>query len=128
MSIAITAFYASLLGLWFVALSARVILQRRSSSISIGFEGDRRLERRIRAHGNFAEYVPMALILLGALEVQGAPAWMVHATGAMLVAGRLMHGYALSFTDHSPLRVPGVALTLAVIGLLALANLGLSVS
>ncbi len=122
MSIAVTALYAGLLGLWFLVLSARVILQRRAASISLGHGTDRTLERRVRGHGNFAEYVPLALVLLALLEMQGAALWMVHALGASLLVARLLHGYALSFTDYSPLRVPGAALTLFVLGLLALAN------
>ncbi len=128
MSIAVTAFYGGILGLWFLFLSARVILQRRAASISLGHGTDRTLERRVRGHGNFAEYVPLALVLLALLEMQSAPVWMLHASGAALLAARLMHGYALSFTDCSPLRVPGAALTLLVLGLLALANVAYSVT
>ncbi len=123
MSITITALYAGLLGLVLLALSARVILHRRAHSVSLGIGDDPILERRIRGHGNFTEYTPMALILLALFESQGGAGWAVHLLGVMLVSGRLMHGYALGFTEHSPLRVPGVALTLLAIGVLSLLNL-----
>ena len=125
MTVQITALYGSLLGLWLIVLSARVILARRESSISLGHKDNKTLERRIRAQGNFAEYTPMALLLLALMELQGGPAWALHVPALVLLAGRLMHGYALSFTGHSPLRVPGIALTLASIILLSLGNLSL---
>lgn len=128
MSVAISAFYAGLLGLVLLALSARVILRRRSHSVSLGFKDDPILERRIRGHGNFTEYVPMALILLVLFENQGGATWAVHLVGLMLFSGRLLHGYALGFSEHSPLRVPGIALTLLAIGLLSFFNLGLALS
>ena len=122
MSIAITALYAGLLGVVLFVLSYRVVQQRRASSISLGHKEDKVLERRIRGHGNFVEYVPMCLILLAALEMQGGPVWLVHGLGLMLLAGRLLHGYAFGFTDFSPLRMPGAALTFTALALLSIAN------
>lgn len=56
----ITMAYAGLLALMFVALSARVIVRRRSAHAALGDGDDNDLSRRIRAHGNFAEYAPLA--------------------------------------------------------------------
>ena len=67
----VTALYAGILGLWLVLLSTRVILARRSEKVSLGHGGNVSLERRMRAQGNLAEYAPMALILIGALELAG---------------------------------------------------------
>jgi len=51
------------------------------------------LELAVRAHGNFSEYVPMALLLL-LLEASTAVApLMLHVLGVVLLAGRLLHGY-----------------------------------
>ena len=108
----ITLFYAGLLALWFVILTARVILVRRSEGVSLGDGDNKVLARRIRGHANFAEYVPITLVVLGFFEMSGGATWAVHAVGLMLLAGRLLHGYAFSFTNHSPLRVPGMMLTL----------------
>lgn len=112
MTLPITLLYAALLGAWFLVLTVRVILSRRSAGVSLGSGEDRALERRIRAHGNFAEYVPIALLFMALLEINAAPVWLLHVLGGLLVAGRLLHGYALSFTSYSPLRVPGMGLTL----------------
>jgi uncharacterized membrane protein YecN with MAPEG domain len=94
----ITSIYAGLLAIWFVLLSYRVV-QQRGHGVSLGDGGDQVLLRRIRAHGNFAEYVPIILILLGALEFGGAKPWLLHVLGATLVVARLLHGIALSFTE-----------------------------
>ena len=120
----VTPIYAGLISLLFVALSFRVIGFRRQVKVALGDGGSTTLTRRLRAHGNFAEYVPIGLLLLVMLEMSGAPVWMVHILALMLLAGRLMHGWALSFTDKSVTgRVGGMGLTLFSIGLSALATL-----
>jgi uncharacterized membrane protein YecN with MAPEG domain len=55
--------------------------------------------RVIRGHANFAEYVPLALLLMGMLEVSRFSIYVLHALGIVLLVARLLHGYALSFTD-----------------------------
>ena len=94
----ITPLYAGLLAIWFVLLSYRVV-QQRGHGVNLGDGGDPVLLRRIRAHGNFAEYVPIILIMMGMLEFSGARPWLLHVLGATLLVARLLHGYALSFTE-----------------------------
>lgn len=111
-----TPIYAGILAILFIFLSARVIEARRSIGVALGDGGDRQLLRRQRAHANFSEYVPIALILLALVELQGMPHWLLHATGAALLLGRLSHAYALS---HEPepmrFRVLGMLLTFAAL-------------
>ena len=112
----VTALYAGLLALWFVVLSLRVVDQRRRNKVSLGDGGKTMLLRAIRGHANFSEYVPLALVLLAILELSGYPRYVLHGLGATLLAGRLLHGYALSFTAHFRFgRVAGAALTFLVI-------------
>jgi uncharacterized membrane protein YecN with MAPEG domain len=94
----ITALYAGILALLFLALSARVVQMRGKGMPSLGDGGNNDLLRRIRGHANFAEYVPMLLVMLAILESGGLPSTWVHALGATLVIARVLHGYALSFT------------------------------
>jgi uncharacterized membrane protein YecN with MAPEG domain len=116
----ITAFYAGLLGLLFLALSARVI-QFRQRGISLGDGGDPRMLRVIRGHANFTEYVPLILVLMLILELAHTSLYVLHALGITLLAGRLLHGYALSFTRHFSFgRFWGAALTLGVLLVAAL--------
>ena len=113
----ITPLYAGLLALWFFVLSVRVILGRSGpGKPSLGDGGDPAMLRRIRGQANFAEYVPLVLVLMALLEWTGSPAWQLHAIGAALLVGRLLHGYAFSFTqDHVFGRSVGIALTLVAL-------------
>ncbi len=121
-----TAFYAALAAFFLIYLSFRVIGARRRARVAIGDGEDRTLQRRIRAHGNFAEYAPLALILMGLAEAQGAPLWTVHVLGLALLAGRALHAYGVC-QDPEPLkyRQAGMALTFAVLAVGGLLNLAL---
>jgi uncharacterized membrane protein YecN with MAPEG domain len=117
----ITAFYASLLALLFLLLSLRVIAQRREARVEIGHGESAQLLRRMRVHANFAEYVPMTLILMALAESLKAPSFFIHLPGLVLIAARVIHAYGLSQTPHIlKLRVLGMWLTFIVIGISAL--------
>jgi uncharacterized membrane protein YecN with MAPEG domain len=109
----VTPLYAGALALWFLVLSIRVVLGRAGpGKPSLGDGGNPAMQRRIRGHANFAEYVPLILVLIGFLELSGLAAWILHALGAALLLGRLLHGYAFSFTREWVLgRSAGIALT-----------------
>ena len=92
----ITSLYAGLLTLVFFALSVRVIRYRRAEQIGLGDADDKSLLRRMRAHANFAEYVPLGVVLLALCEAQGAPRIAVHLLGLTLLVGRALHGYGFS--------------------------------
>jgi uncharacterized protein len=116
----ITALYASLLAFLFLLLSARVISQRREARVEIGHGESRELMRRARVHANFAEYAPLALLLLACAESLKAPVLALHGLGLALLIGRCVHAYGLSQNPHNfRLRVFGMWLTLATIALLA---------
>jgi uncharacterized membrane protein YecN with MAPEG domain len=124
---AITAFYAALLGLLFVFLSFRVIGWRRLKSVELGHGEDSELLRRMRVHANFAEYVPFTLLLMAIAESMTAPRPLIHIAGLILIAGRLMHAYGLSQTPHIlRLRVGGMILTFTALALSAIICLSLS--
>lgn len=117
----ITALYAGLLGLMLVILSIRVIGARRAARAALGDGGNEMLKRRIRVHGNFTEYVPLALILLAACESVGTSAWQLHALGGMLVAGRTLHAYGVGQVNEVlAVRVTGMSLTFTMIILASL--------
>ena len=113
----VTPLYAGLLALWFLVLSWRVI-QRRGKGTWLGDGGDQALLRVIRGHANFAEYVPLALLMMGFLEVSRFSIYVLHALGIVLLIARLLHGYALSFTEHSSFgRFWGSTLTFIVLAI-----------
>ena len=97
----ITPLYAGLMALWFLVLSFRVVGRRRGHKIHLGDGGDAQMQRLIRGHANFTEYVPLILLLMLILEIGGTtPFWALHAIGITLVVARVLHGIAFSFTDH----------------------------
>jgi uncharacterized membrane protein YecN with MAPEG domain len=112
----VTPIYAGLLALLFLVLSYRVILLRGHGA-SLGDGGDPVLLRRIRAHGNFSEYVPFILLMMGILELSHFSTYLLHVLGITLVVARLLHAYALSFTEKFKFgRFWGTALTFALLG------------
>ena len=65
----VTLMTAGLCGLLYLWLSIRVVQVRQSAKVLLGDGGDELLLSRIRAHANFAEYVPICLILIGVIEL-----------------------------------------------------------
>ena|SRR5688572_26941939 len=119
----VTPFYAAALGLLFFALSVRTLRLRRELKIGIGDAGNETMLRAIRVHANFAEYVPLTLLLAALLELSGAPSVLVHAVGACLLTGRIAHAYGVSkLSENFRYRVLGMALTFTALvgGALAL--------
>jgi len=110
----VTPIYAGILAILFFALSLRVVAVR--GRVSLGDGGDPIVLRRMRGHANFAEYVPLILLMMAMLELSHFSRYFLHAAGILLVAARLLHGYALSFTSKFKFgRFWGTALTLALL-------------
>ena len=122
----ITALYAGILGLWLVILSSGVVRARLALQQSLGDGGHDELHVAQRRQGNFIEYVPLAVILIGLVELCGYPAWVVHALGATLVAARIAHpfGLAVEFGLRAPRFLGATAtwIVLTVASLLAIAS------
>ena len=111
----VTPLYAGILTVWFVLLSFRVANLRRGGGLSFGDNGDVGVTRIVRAQANFAEYVPLALLMMGFLEASRYSIYLLHAFGITLVVARLLHGLALSFGQPRFGRVAGSALTFIVL-------------
>ncbi|MEO0357217.1 MAG: MAPEG family protein [Pseudomonadota bacterium] len=113
----ITGLYASILIPLFFVLMARVILYRRRNRIGLGDAGDRSLLKRIRAHSNFIETAPLALILMALIELQDGSRIGLHILGVNLVLGRMLHAYGFSASPPKMMfRTGGIFLTLTMIG------------
>lgn len=124
MFLSATPIYAAALAAIFIGLSVLVIRQRQTERRAWGEGGEGRLRNLVRAHGNFAEYAPMGLLLLMLAEMQGAPGWAVHLVGISLLAGRVVHAVGLVARPATlPWRVAGMALTFVALGTGALAAL-----
>ncbi|MCH2056304.1 MAG: MAPEG family protein [Thalassotalea sp.] len=112
----ITGLYAGLLAILLVVLSFNVIRFRLKHRVGTGHGDVSELDKAIRIHGNFSEYMPIALVLLGVLELGGLADTWLHAFGATLVVGRLLHAAGLSKTKGTSLpRLVGVLSTFIVL-------------
>ncbi|MEO5587041.1 MAG: MAPEG family protein [Novosphingobium sp.] len=75
-----------------IALSVLVSLRRARLGVEIGDPGeDVTLTRRIRAQGNFSEYVPLALLLIALVEASTKNLHAAIALAVVLLMARLAH-------------------------------------
>jgi uncharacterized protein len=101
---------AAIVNVW---LSVRVGLLRRALGISVGDGGNEALQRRMRAQLNFAENVPIVLVLIAALEIAGVgETWLAYVAGAFILA-RVAHGFGMDGGKAQVGRMIGVLVTLA---------------
>ena len=94
-SLHVTALYAGILGLMSLVLAMAAGQQRGKAGVSVGDGGNPELVLAMRRHANFLEYVPMLLILFGALEINGVSPTALHVMGASLVVARICHAVGL---------------------------------
>lgn len=94
-SLPITALYAALSGFLIIALAANVVRLRLAKKVSLGDGGHKDVSRAIRAHGNTIEYLPLALILMALLEINGGSSTALHSYGILLVGGRVVYSYGM---------------------------------
>jgi uncharacterized protein len=110
MTFHITSIYAATLGFLAILLSFHVIQLRAKTKVSLLDEGNPVLRERIRRHGNFVEYVPLALILMALAEAGGATSTWLHIIGGVLLVSRLIHPFGIKHNDASaPARIIGAA-------------------
>ena len=123
----ITSIIAAILTIIFIKLSFAVIGLRRKNKVGLGSGGHEDLERAIRTQANFAEYIPLGVILIACLELNGAPWWLVAIPGVSLIIGRLIHAKGMNTPppDFSK-RVLGMKFTFLTLIALAALNLGWS--
>jgi uncharacterized membrane protein YecN with MAPEG domain len=106
---------AVLVNMW---LAWRVIAARRAANVTIGDGGSEAVLRRMRAHANFAEYTPVFLILLAALELAGGDRGLLLAAAAAFMLARISHGIGMDGGSVKYFRVAGMSTsTLATVAL-----------
>jgi len=115
-----TAIFAAVLGLLAALLTVNVILNRVRSKINRGDGGDAALAQAIRAHGNFAEHTPLALLLIGLAEALGYRAPMVLTLGGVFLVARVLSAWGLnSSLEQTFGRQAGAGLTVLVTAIAA---------
>lgn len=124
MNTPITGFYAGLLAIIYIYLSLIVINYRRKHKIGLGDGDDKFFQQLIRSHGNFAEYVPITLVLMLVAEINSSNLIALHLSGLAILFGRLAHAYGLRHHyGASWQRVWGGLLTFCSMFILAVLNL-----
>ena len=118
----ITSIYASLSALVIVKLAVSVIKLRRKNRVSVGDGGNEALQLAIRTHANAVEWIPITLLLLLTLELNGAPTILIHILGTTLLIGRILHAMGLPAKDFKK-RVLGMQITIYLLIGLAILNI-----
>ncbi|MEJ2141848.1 MAG: MAPEG family protein [Gammaproteobacteria bacterium] len=117
----ISVIYISFFALLIVRLSWNVVRLRRQKRIALGDGGDKELQKAIGAMENASEYIPITMLLLAAVEINGAPLWLVHVLGVIFMIGRFMHAYGV--VNRFKWRVQGMWITVFIMSALVVANL-----
>ncbi|WP_428673670.1 MAPEG family protein [Roseibium sp.] len=109
----VTAVFVALFALCQIPITMTVGLYRAKTGIQFLDGGDQTLLKRLRAHANFTETVPMNLLAMAAAELAGAPELLLWGGGFVLLTGRLMHYATLVTSGFGTGRALGMLLTLA---------------
>jgi uncharacterized membrane protein YecN with MAPEG domain len=116
MTLTITLFFIGLFAVMQVPITGMVGYRRFQTRVPFFDGGDQTLMRRMRAHGNFTETVPISLLAMAAAELTGAPQWLLWGGGVVLLAGRLIHFATLMRSEWGIGRAIGIVLTLISMG------------
>lgn len=108
---------AAIVNFW---LGLRIGKLRHALKVSVGDGGHEVIARRMRAQLNFAENVPVALILIGLVEMTGKGGVWLAPVGALFMLGRVLHGLGMDGGSLEWGRMIGTMTTM-------LTNIGLAV-
>ena len=103
---------AAILHVW---LSLRVSRLRRPLKIGVGDGGNEVLARRMRAHGNFAENVPIFLVLIGFIELATGGGLWLWGAAILFVLARIAHAFGMDRTGANWMRVGGISISWIVL-------------
>jgi uncharacterized protein len=91
---------------------AALVESYTQKSVATKSANDGALQRKVRAYGNFTEYVPLALLFLVGLELMKVSGWLLWLLGSTLTLGRIAHAWGVITTyGPSPGRAIGFFLT-----------------
>ena len=91
--------YFGILGLFFVFLTVNVIRHRKISHTSLGEGTNANLQRAIRSHANFAEYVPFFMIIMLCLHTK-IHITITHTLCTVFIIGRILHFYGIFIAER----------------------------
>lgn len=121
----ITGLYAGLLGLIYLGLCALVVKMRLKHDAGLGDKKIEEVQRAIRVHGNFAEYVPLIVIMMAITESTLPYSWtpfLLHGLGIAMIIARVAHAYGLAKPEGTaPGRMMGILMTFCILLILSIA-------
>nr|WP_319385912.1 MAPEG family protein [uncultured Roseibium sp.] len=127
----VTIVFVAVFALIQIPMTVAVGLRRLQTDVQFMDGGDSVLLQRMRAHGNFTETVPIAVLAMAAAELAGAPQVLLWAGGTALLLGRLIHYTTIVTTGFGIGRAIGMLLTLSSLvlfpGFVLLKTIGLAV-
>lgn len=97
MHIQVTALYAGIMALFALYLSFQAGSFRGKAGVSLlyGDPVNMELAEKVRRHQNFLEYVPLIIILMALIELNGGSTVFLHAAGILLIVARIAHAVGL---------------------------------
>jgi uncharacterized membrane protein YecN with MAPEG domain len=120
------------LGVIFFLLTVWVVNYRNKTKLMLGdgtgttLPDAQGLQIAVRAHANFAEFVPLVLLLLGAMAYEGANTTFFAVLCGALVIGRILHPIGIRNLKPNAPRAVGAMLTWIVLIVASLATLTLA--
>ena len=108
MVVEVTAFYAALLVAVLIFLTTRIGVKRAQTRVSILDGGNKEVAVEMRRHGNFVEHVPLLILLMAIVEINGGNSVFLQVVGITLVVCRIVHPIGLHYHQvQTPLRMIG---------------------
>lgn len=105
-------------------LAYRVTVLRRRFKVGLGDGDKKELRMAIASHSNSIENMPLVLIIMLIVELNGGHVWVLHVSGIVLTLSRIWHALGTSrYAGTSSGRYYGTLITwiyAAVMGLYAL--------
>ncbi|MFY0613027.1 MAG: MAPEG family protein [Hyphomicrobiaceae bacterium] len=97
MDLPITLLFAGIFAIFALVLSFLAGFYRGAAGVPIlyGDPINKELLVRVRRHQNFLEYVPMMLILMAAIELNGGSKTFLLGAGSLLIVARISHAVGL---------------------------------
>ena len=114
-----TALYGALKAVFTIALAARVTAYRVREKVSLGTGKSDPLLVAVRTHGNAAEHVPLAIVMMLVVELCGAASTWLHVAGGAIFVARIAHAIGMPRPAPNPFRFLGTAITWTTIVLLS---------
>jgi len=119
MNTPITLIFATVYSVLFLGLTFVVINYRQKNKIILGDANQPALTHRIRAHGNTAEYGPLAILLVLIGELNKVNSSYLIVAASLFMIGRIIYTFTTIALHSNPkvggIRILGMTLTLVSI-------------